>query len=155
MNTETQRTGKDYEYKKKFINSDGIEVSIMPDDLTISDSGNRINIQEYKHLRDPGHSAKIMALIAKNNNVMTDEIYNKLRKSSKHYEQMGGKFRQMMNYVEALAKFPNSLDKVIYRCSDGAVALTYQYVLDNLHGIYQNKPALLKLLDKVEIIVEP
>jgi hypothetical protein len=32
--------------------------------------------------------------------------------------------------------------------------LTYQGVLDSLHGIYQDKPALLKLLDKVEIIVD-
>jgi hypothetical protein len=106
---QTSKTGKDYEYAVEFINSDGMKVRIEPDDLIISDSGKRINIQEYKNLKDPAPSAEIMALIAKNKNVMTKELYDKLNQSSAHYKFMGDKLYQMMNYVEALAKFPNSL----------------------------------------------
>lgn len=151
---QTTKTGKDYEYAVEFINSDGMKVRIEPDDLIISDSGKRINIQEYKHVNDPAPSAEIMALIAKNKNIQTKEVYDKLNQSNAHYKFMGDKLYQMMNYVEALAKFPGSLEKVTYHCSDGATQLTYQGVLDSLHGIYLDKPALLKLLDKIDIVLD-
>ena len=150
---QVSKTGKDYEYTLVFVNSFGIRVRIIPDDLIISESGNRIDIQEYKHLKDPVPSAEIMRDIARGNNVMTQKIYDKLNQSNAHYRFMGDKLYQMMNYVESLARF-QYLDRVTYHCSDEAVALTYQLVLDNLHGIYDDNPALLQLLDKVAIIVD-
>jgi len=151
---QTSKTGKDYEYAVEFINSDGLKVRIEPDDLVGSDSGKRMNIEEYKHVNDPAPSVEIMALLEKNKNVQNKEIYDKLNQYNAHYRFMGDKIFQMMNYVEALAKFPNSLDKVTYHCSDDATMLTYLGMLGNLYGIYQDKPAMLKYLEKVEIIVD-
>ena len=153
---QTQKTGKDYEYYLKFENSDGIPVRIYPDDL--SPSGKKMNIDEYKHLKDPAPSEEVEELLVQSKNIMTPEIMKKINQSNLHYQHMGSKFAQMMNYVEAIAKYPDSFDKVVYHCSDESTRLAYQFVLDNLHGIYGrgqlNKPKLLKLLDKVVIRID-
>ena len=150
---QTKHTGKNYEYYLKFTNSDGRLVRIEPDDLTIASNG-KINIDEYKHTKDPAPSQEVEGLLAQSKDIMTTEIMKKLNQSNLHYKHMGDKFAQMMNYVEALGRFPGKIDKVIYHCSDEATRLSYQFILDNLHGIYQNKPKLLKLLDRVVIQID-
>jgi hypothetical protein len=150
---QVSKTGKDYEYVLYFIDSNGNEVIINPDDLEESEIPGRIDLVEYKHKNDPRVSAKIEALMAKNNNILDKGVYRKLN-SNLHYKHMGDKFNQMMNYVEALARYPKSLSNVIYRCSDKSTQMTYQLVLDNLQGIYDSKPALLKLLNKVKITLD-
>jgi len=147
------KTGLDYEYYMEFETTDRKTVRIHPDGFSVADDGKKINIDEYKHLEDPISKDDMDDFLDYYRGKNFDDIMD----ANKHWEYMGGKFGQMMGYVEALLKFPDSFDKVIYHCSDPATALTYQVVLDNLRGasFYGNRPSRLKMLDRIEIRIDP
>lgn len=152
---QTSKAGKDYEYSVKIRRSDGSEATVKPDDLVIAADGKRLDVVEYKHFKDADADAVITKMIEENGNILDEKIYKALQ-ASLHYVRMEDKFSQMMNYVELAAKYPESVDRIVYRCSDDTTKLIYEsFVKANLLGIYQNRPKMLRIVDKIVVIVDP
>lgn len=152
---QTSKTGKDYEYVVRIKKSDGNMATIKPDNLVASADKERLDIEEYKNFKNTEADEEIMGLVKKNKDKLNKNIYKKLEEFNAHYKFLGDKIFQMMNYVELVAKYPNSFDKIVYHCSDKTTALIYDsFVKANLIGIYHDSPSLRSFVDKIEVIVD-